>query len=202
MNDTLAKYGITLTGTWNPNHTYAVFMAAILIGNKLAEKGGTSVSAFRAAYSGGVNITFGSGNHPSAGGDCATVTSGGCTTSSHQIDFWTMAGDNDSYGNETTRDLYNVVHELGHAYDKGNNLPSQTMTEAFAAQRDLYLRPNGYYYNGAFVEDKGYLNIQQDTLTTRTEAYGDMYVAWVFNAWNTNPDFAGYVSQAQGYMPH
>lgn len=115
-----------------------------------------------------------------------------------------MAGYGDSYGNELTRNVYNVVHELGHAYDYGHNYPSSAIPSSFAEERDRYLRPNGIDNHpgyGQFTQDNDYLNLQQNRDRTEGETYGDMFVAWVFDKWNTEPLNADYVTTAQGYMP-
>ena len=206
MDANFGMYGVTLTGTWTSMHKQAAAKGVQAVANKLATKfGGSAVNAFRNAYSGGINITFGPGpaggaNHPNAGKGCNGVDGGGCTTSPTQIDFWTMAGDSDSYGNELTRDIYNVVHELGHAYDYGHGYPSLAIPEDFAKLRDQFLRPNAI---DSSTLNKDYLNIQQHPSPADAvgEAYADMFVAWTFDAWNTDPLNVNYVSQAQGYMP-
>jgi len=203
MDANFGMYGVTLSGTWTSAHKQAVARGIQLVGDKLAGQKGTAQNAFRNAYSGGVNITFGSGpaggaNHPNAGPGCKGVDGGGCTTSPRQIDFWTMAGDNDSYGNEFTRNVNNVIHELGHAYDYGHGYPSTAIPEGFAKKHDLFLRPNAI---DSSTLNKDYWNMQIHPDGTRGETYADMFIAWTLDAWNTDSLNADEVSQAQVYMP-
>ena len=187
----------------------------MLIGNQLAqEHGGTVVSAFKAAYSGGINITFGAANkdhdpitgkptgndfnHPNAGPGCQSpiLDSGGCTTSPTQIDFWTMAGDGDSYGNELTNDIYNAVHEFGHAYDYGHGYPSNG---SYGILSRAALRGNGIGECCMFQQHPPSMNANGDE--NQGELYADTFLAWTLNAWNTSPLYQNAVGLAQGYMP-
>ena len=203
----LDRFGITLSGNWTSDHMFAVWVAAMRVGNKLAQKnGGTVVSAFREKYSGGVNITFGTYNpktdlygkptgydynHPDMSlKACAGVKIAGCTSSPTQIDFWSMAGDNDSYGNEISNDIYNVVHELGHAYGYGNGMlstrPGGSLSRDALRPPPFQMHPPSMNIGG--VDDPG-------------ELYADTFVAWTFNAWSTDPFNQGAVDKAQLFMP-
>jgi RHS repeat-associated protein len=206
---TLADFGITISGSWSSNHSSAVLLAAIAIGNKFAQtNGGTTVSAFRADYSGGVNITFGTANpekdwfgkptgkdynHPDMNLEaCAGVSSGGCTSSPTQIDFWSMDGDPDNI----TDNIYNIVHEFGHAYDYGHD--DRTTLSRGILSRDA-LRSNPCV--GCYIFQQHPPSMNVGNVEIQGELYGDSFVAWVFDAWNTNPFYQSAVNQAQGFMP-
>ncbi len=199
---TLEDFGITLGGSeedWNSDRKFAVWMAAILIGNKLAQtrgKGETATQAFGAAFSGGVNITWGSAN---ATGVCATATSGGCTSGLHQINFWSMTGERTDH--TVYRMTLNVVHEFGHVYDwtfydpVAKTRASSGMPADIYTKRDSILRPNN---------PVGYWTYQQHPSTmgdgqNPSETFADMFIAWVYAVWNTDPANSTDVSDAQNW---
>ena len=80
-----------------------------------------------------------------------------------------------------------VVHELGHAYRRGE--PATNMPAWIPDQRDRILRPND-----------GRLNWQQNTTKNPSETFADMFIAWVYRAWNTSPGNSDLVSDAQIWM--
>ncbi len=92
------------------------------------------------------------------------------------------------------RMMKNVVHELGHAYDNALGIRSND-SDAFL-DRDV-MRPN--------LCDRCY-NWQQHPPSMDAngnvsyEKFGDMFIAWTYNAWNLNPDVSKDVGRAQAWM--
>jgi hypothetical protein len=119
--------------------------------------------------------------------DCATITTGGCTTSAHRINFMSLAS---AVGNKSTEMAAiearnNIVHEFGHAF------------------ADLW-----YKRDGSYDPHGPYTNIDQDLLveggfhespisarltwrqhpgdTGPSEIFADMFLGWTFDAWGSN----------------
>jgi RHS repeat-associated protein/uncharacterized repeat protein (TIGR01451 family) len=205
-------FGITLDGgnpsnNWTIQRKITVLTAARLTGWRLAKARGAHESAgqaFRSAYD-TVNITWGGGG---ASEICAQNTGGGCTTSRYQINFWSFAGDND---NTPLRSVKHVVHELGHAYDwtfyNATTLtrPSNSMPSNIVRNRDLFLRPNLWTDPVTRIQypspGNDYFDWQQHPHPTpdvaQSETFADMFVAWVYDAWNTDPNNSIYVDEAK-----
>lgn len=107
----------------------------------------------------------------------------------------------------------NVVHELGHIFDNslswdklGSDNQLHTIRPSnfspygnahWIENRDTFLRPN---------EPDGYIDNQQHPLNmepdghTGGEAFGDTFLAWVYNAWNTNPANSQNVASAKTFI--
>ena len=189
----LNHYGVKLSGTWEFKYIEAIYLAVLMVGNTFADlfPGYSAAEAFRLAF-GGVNFTFGDAGASSPG--CSGVTGGGCTSGPHQINFWSMSGDSDD---TMFRRIKNVVHELGHAYNGSHGDPAGYMpNDVFTNARENVLRPN----MSQGIEVPGYWDWQQSPQTTRSEVFADMFVAWVFNAWNTDPANSGQVASAKDWM--
>ena len=188
------RFRLTYTGSgWTTAAKSQVRQAAFDVGMALARghTGMTFAQAFTQEYSIGITFEWSTEDtrlrsaeqnaNPACNGnftgDCAA--SGGFTESSSYILFASLS--NGSYG------VKNVVHELGHAYRKGE--PSTNMPGWIVQRRSDILRPND-----------GTLNWQQNTAPTASETFADMFIAWVYAAWNTDPYNSGWVNEAQTWM--
>lgn len=81
-------------------------------------------------------------------------------------------------------DVNNVVHELGHVFSNvvGGN-PEAYFDATYASQRNVILRP----YD---INDSIYWQQHPPPPNGNNpygEMFGDMLIAWVFDAWNTHP---------------
>jgi RHS repeat-associated protein len=197
----LSKYGVKLQGGWDDDHIEAVLAGIELVASKFAATRGNGESpyaSFRSIFSNG--LTFGWGGI-GAVGDCADVTAGGCTSSSRQINFWSMSGDNKD---QMYRRIKNVVHELGHAYDNSLYNPntrkraSDNMPDVFVGNRFLILRPNIDRASGELCNKC--FDWQQNRTLSRGETFADMFLAWTYGAWNQDPMNAVLVTDAQTWM--
>lgn len=65
------------------------------------------------------------------------------------------------------------------------------MPPAFVNKRETILRPNQY---------EGRYDWQQNTAKTPTETFADMFIAWTYDVWNTEPQYANRVADAQAWM--
>jgi hypothetical protein len=197
MDANFAMYGTTFNGNWTSRHKQAVASAIQLVGNKLAgirNDYETAAGAFNAVYR-GVNFTWGDSG---AGIGCLGTTGGGCTTTRHQINFWSMSGDID---NSQSIMVKNVVHELGHAYDwtfydpASKTRASSSMPGSIVNSWDLFLRTNEPVPN--------YYDWQQHPSSmangnTPGETFADMFIAWTYDVWNV--DNAKDVAKAQEWV--
>ncbi len=169
------QFGISFDGeTWTEAHKNAVKAAVVMVGTKLAG-GGDAAKAFNDAY-GHINFTWGNGN---TSGGCAdpNINSGGCTSGSHQINFWTMSGDG-SYG--YNRAIKNGVHELGEAYYAILGKP--TLSSSFS--RDA-LRPNEQINGNEIIDWQQHppsMNVGNEDYPN--ELFSDTFIAWTYDAWN------------------
>lgn len=111
--------------------------------------------------------------------------------------------------NAFMRGVKNVVHELGHIY---NNIfdkdPSKALdgeSIALRNNRNLFLRPNLDSTGGACplcLDWQQHPPEFSSNGSGGSETFADMFVAWTFNAWNTNTNVDNVlaVSQAQTWM--
>lgn len=193
-------YGIKFTGDFSkngwgaPGRMMAVVEAVMKVGQKLASERGTgetSASAFQAVFDEGVNFVWDSkcdgcrhgtilkeknGKWVDTGKTCSSnYTSPGCVPSGGfaagtTITFASMSG-------QTLGDLdrmtKNVVHELGYVYYH-SVLDGPDLGSSFS--RDA-LRPN---------EPAGRLDWQQHPDAGGGELFADTFIAWTYNAWNTD----------------
>lgn len=207
LDRVLASYGITTTG-FTRQEKWAILRGARLVGDKLAEvrgEGESAVDAFNAVYEDGINFNQGATN---ATGLCAsgTITSGGCTSSENQINFWTMTGHN-MYGDaasdayDFSRMIKNVVHELGHSFYhyRGNPLLGNSFS------RNTLIR-NQRYPDGEYVDwEQHPPSMNADGNDIPTELFADTFIAWTYTAWNPLTANEDAVTTAQnamsGYVP-
>jgi RHS repeat-associated protein len=68
--------------------------------------------------------------------------------------------------------VLNIVHELGHVFDTGVNVPY-----IFIRNRNTILRSNNIDYMW-----------QSNTTKSSSETFADLFVAWVYGVWGTNAD--------------
>ncbi|MBI5823365.1 MAG: RHS repeat-associated core domain-containing protein [Chloroflexi bacterium] len=195
----LGLYGITVDPKLGDKERDAIVAAAITVGNKFASERGLGESAsqaFTTVFSGGININYGITN-ALYGCQVATFTGGGCTSSSTQINFWSMAG---SSSNDMRRMTGNVIHEFGHAlnYQYGEN-PVKDMPWYLVENRDKILEPNSRAPIANACDECEYYQYNREA-NSPSETYGDMFVAWVYGTWNSSPDYALDVSVAQDWM--
>lgn len=168
----------------------------IRVGRRFTEtrnKGESAAQVFTKVYDEGINFTLGGGN---ASGDCIGVTSGGCTSSKSQINFWSMAGHGDLFIM-----MGNVIHELGHAYNHAlHEGPINDMPYWMPNARNLFLEPNSRAPIPNACDDCPYY--QYDRALTPTETFADMFVAWTLDVWNTStdPQNVAYVTNAQNWL--
>ena len=173
---TLEEYGVELEGDWSRVHKKAVISAVRRIGAKFAVVRSISdpAEAFKNVFG---NVTLHWVKETSCGS-----TVGGCTlqTDPRNIEFVSMSGDIDWDGDPSNNFLEmvtNVVHELGHTYDFTYGITDNGFNGTYLANRDLILRGN----------PEGEWLWQQHPNGDSGETLADMFIAWVFNAWNTDP---------------
>ncbi|MCC6569762.1 MAG: RHS repeat-associated core domain-containing protein, partial [Anaerolineales bacterium] len=171
IREALAKFKVKLKGNgWDDNHSMAVLLGVLAVGNKLAGMTDTNESvsaAFGKVFRNGVNFTWGG---EGATGMCASVPSGGCTSSDSQINFWSMSNDM----------VKNVVHELGHAFYKAAGNP--LLGNAFS--RDALIRNASYDGGEALVWEQHPISHNKDGKDITTELFADTFIAWTYDTWN------------------
>ncbi len=187
--DLAQKYKVYLKKDgWDDNNIKAVYDAVELVGSKFASERGLGESdrtAFVAVYD-HIEMKW-EGGAGMCGDDPAD--SGGCTDGAHQIRFWSLSGHGQS---EVSRMAKNVVHELGHAFDWTQGRPSNNMSPDFT--RDTLLRPNLRSSDGQRWE------WQQSDRNTDNEIFADIFIAWTYNVWNTDPVNAANIDDAKSWM--
>jgi RHS repeat-associated protein len=179
--DTLfAKYGVTVDPNMNRRERRAIMAAIYEVGDRLAEATGRTEAseAFTAIYDPIRFVTTDGFVYTDQSGNPLLRTLG-CNTGVSTItcaDF--------TYTNFQS-DVNNIVHELGHVLNNviGGAFGNFGWTYAHPDVRSAILRPRS-----------GGIDWQQNTLydpaspyATGVEMSGDMFVAWVFDAWNTDP---------------
>lgn len=94
-----------------------------------------------------------------------------------------MSGD---WNNNLSRMIKNVVHEVGHAFYHATG--DKALGSSFS--RDA-LRPNN---------PSNRLDWQQHPVAGGTELFADTFIAWVYDAWNTEPLNTDKVNTARDAM--
>jgi hypothetical protein len=193
----LKKYNVSLDNKLTDNEKRAIVHGVIQVAYRFARernRNETASLAFTSVFDEGMNFNYGATNAPEG---CKPVTKGGCTSSNSQINFWTMAGDS---GNDMFRMTGNVIHEIGHAlnYQYDQN-PVKDMPYYLYTNRDLILQPNSLAPMPNACDDCEYYQFNREP-NSPSETYADMFVAWMYNVWNSNPANALDVSIAQTWM--
>ncbi len=206
LDRVIASFGITTSGDFSRKEKWAILRAARLVGDKFTEKrknGETAADAFIAVY-GGLNFKKEEeGSVGICGDPTKPVASGGCTDNAHDIRFWSMSGHADNGIGDINRMMKNVVHELGHAFNNSlsyqdpndplkTRKPDNDMSSTFTRAALLLLNQSSSL--GQRWE------WQQSLDNTGSEIFGDMFIAWTYNAWNADPFYATEVNAAQGWM--
>jgi RHS repeat-associated protein len=210
----IEKYNVTLDGqNWTEEHKRAVIGAVSDVGSKFAserEQGETASEAFKAIF-GSMTFTWDDNCYDCRSSDqianCGNFFGEGCkaggaiTRGSHNIVFASMAGDN-ATSNAMFRSIRNVVHELGHAYDNLLGFGPRNDMEAnhswMINDRASILSPNVDYATVERCDDC--FGWQQNRTKSNVETFGDMFVAWTYGTWNTDPVNQLMVSDAQNWM--
>ncbi len=194
IEDTAKKYRIRFFGKWELYPKLAVINAIEKIGSRFNDEGGNTLGSEKEFKKSFVPIKLIWEDNAGICGIEKNVESGGCTDSKYQVRFWSLTGQRYYDLDRMTK---NVIHELGHVYD--NNLwkydesgNSSRRSTGMTFTRDV-LRPNN---------PAGRLNWQQHPgSNAQNEIYADMFIAWTYNAWNTNPINYEQVLAAQAWMP-
>lgn len=198
----IRRHGVTLSGNWIYKDVMAVAFAVADIGAQFASQrhqNESSADAFQAVYDHVALIWKGSP------GKCGNdyVSSGGCTDGPNQVRFWSLSGQLDT---DLVRMVKNVVHEFGHVYNDGHHYGPSTNLDngTLRFNRPLFLRPNmadGEISPNHYDWQQHPPEMDADGWSGG-ETFADMFVAWTYNAWNTNSatENVNAVSEAQAFM--
>jgi hypothetical protein len=174
-----------------PREKLAIMVAISAAGRKIAEirgEGETASEAFTSVFepisfikTDGFVYTDQSGN--------PLLRTLGCNTGVNSItcaDF--------TYANFQS-DVNNIVHELGHVLNNtiGGAFGNFGWTYAHPDVRSAILRPR----SDGIDWQQNTLYDPESTYATGVEMSGDMFVAWVFDAWNTDPRNIEQVNRAR-----
>lgn len=192
MND-LERYGISLKNKddFSFREKHAILNAAWSVGRQFSTTRGKSESAaeaFTAIYDPVEFVKTDEFTYTDEKGKTASFTAG-CKTGVNTItcaDF--------SYG-QFQSDVNNIVHELGHVFNNLNGGHPANLGWTYAGDRSRVLRSfDGIYWQQNTLYDPN------SPVATGGEMFGDMLVAWVFNAWNTHPLNTDIVNRVSGKM--
>jgi hypothetical protein len=187
-------YGVTLEkgnyGDFSVEEIRAIYRGVQAVDVILRNLGDglSSGEAFK-SYFGSTTFLKGNSGDNGLSGECMGIGSGGCTSNANLINFVVMSG---SSTNDIGRMEHNVVHELGHSYDISRGYgPRKDMPESFVNNRGNILRPN---------DPAGRYDWQQNLAISSGETFADMFIAWTYDAWNTDLRNADAVTDAQAWM--
>lgn len=141
----------------------------------------------------GVNFTWGNGPKGSL---CENIGAGGCTYTTHQIYFASLALPNDaekSFDEAQREAINNVVHELGHSFGarwfpKDPTKPYDPSGPYANIPGDLQNNDGFYLYpkpDGASLTWRQHGCIAGEAICA-SETFADMYVGWVYGKWADN----------------
>ncbi len=186
-------YEVTLkrgTGDFSEEEIRAIYRGVQSVDNKLRDQvnGLVTGETFK-EYFGSTTFLKGNRGAPGLSGECMGIDSGGCTSNANLINFVSMSG---SSTNNITRMEHNVVHELGHSYDITRHYdPRNDMPSRIYENRGNILRPN---------DPQGRYDWQQNLTLNPSETFADMFIAWTYNVWNSDPINIDAVTDAQAWM--
>jgi RHS repeat-associated protein len=172
----LIRFGVILVGDFTTQQKIAIMTGVVDVGLRIgSEVGDTAINAFKGAYLITANdpLKFVKGTE-GASGECASITIGGCTSSSHLINF------NGDQWTDTIMFRNNVVHELGHAF--ADLWPWDDRPKV----------PNGLNNSDAFANGPGdsksstflYMwNQRMGGNDTSSEYFADLFLGWTYNTY-------------------
>ena len=201
----LKKYHATFSKGWAENHKWAVVHGVIRTAYRFARELGTGITAtnaFRTVY--GLNDgdpfffewdenCWGCRADPT--GCDAGITKGvacvpgfGYTNTENWVEFASMSG-----VEVPLRNINNVIHELGHAFDlRLGRIPENTL----AVNQDLLRNDVGFY------GDPSNRTWEASSGTNGSETFADQFLGWVYSKWDGNDGFgparAGFMNQMNG----
>jgi hypothetical protein len=197
------RYGVKFNN-WTEERSLSAAKAAI---KAVAGRLGTvlhtnSALAFQITFKYGINFTMGLSG---ATNTCATITSGGCTSSSLQINFATISSD-------FLRARNNVGHEIGHAFEnlwssdaKNREHPELShpanvlgWTQSFPGYPEYFIKgfpnrtdfPNpvpenyrGEYFGFASRQNDLSWQVSVDQAGAVSEEFADQFLGWTYRKW-------------------
>jgi hypothetical protein len=213
LKSSLKSYGVKSKGNWSFDNLYAAYLGVINVGDKLASIGvgnETSAAAFKAVFAKGVNFVWDPqcngcrGGLKDNGNSCGSdYTSPGCVpgggfTAGNTITFASMTGQS---SHNIIRMTKNIVHELGHAYY--NAIDAPMLGAAFS--RDALI-PNLRFAGGETLGWQQHPpSMNADGQDMPGELFADTFIAWTYDAWNTDPLNVNAVTDAlnamNGFVP-
>lgn len=119
----------------------------------------------------------------------------------HLIAFESITGIR--YDDTMERGVKNVVHELGHIYNqirgRGPSNDLDINRSDLRTNRGLFLRPNDPANRWDWQQHPPEMSING---WSGSETFADMFIAWTYDAWNTNASAENVlaVNQAQTWM--
>jgi hypothetical protein len=192
IDDELSAYGVTLTENWTDEHKDSVLVAVQLVADSFAKTrkiGETPADAFKAVYN---KIHIGWGNCP----DC--LGTGGFTYGYQSIgDYYLIRfvslSDPGTYADYKLRQVNNVIHELGHAFNKvmhkaPENLLTNDTDRYKEGYNELLIRGtdrNLYYGFASRLSERVWV---QNPSNLPTEVFADQFLGWVCDKWETDSD--------------
>jgi len=172
----LESYNVTVDDKFNDDEIGTIVHAVVSIGHRIAETintGELGSDAFKKVFK---PITFTKSDKDYKG--CVFQTEQSVSCSKFTYD-------------EYQSGVNNVVHELGHVLNQLIGGAPNDFGLKYAPLRNYILRP-----------DEGIDWQQHPTPPDPSggEMFGDMFVAWAFDAWNTHPLNVDYVNSAKSDM--
>jgi len=166
----LSSYGITVRGA-NEDEKWVIYEAAYWTGRALVPYfGGSSTDAFRTVF-GPIEIRVGEGRGP---------TNGNCETS--------QGGSGIVIGCHTAPDIFNTIHEFGHAFEYRYRELDTTYKHKYLPSAFLSVT---YMNSEGFNCDEGRPCMQHTPNEygySLSEAFADMFLNWVLDGTGVSQD--------------
>jgi hypothetical protein len=173
------EYEITVDDKMTNRERRAIFAGAYAVGSAFAKtrgKGESASTAFKEKYEPLQFVKTDKFTYTDEFGKTEEYYTG-CVTGGNTI---TCADFTYAYFQS---DVNNIVHELGHVFNNLHGGSPADFAYNYIDDRNKILRPTET------------IDWQQNTLATGGEMFGDMFVAWTFDAWNDrNPALVTKVS--------
>jgi hypothetical protein len=205
MNDFLAEYDITIEESakqpnqkseWTQDRMNAVLQAAEKIGYRLKKAGESTTAVFTSRFE-PLTITWCTpGDRIGTCGIFAPDAKPyGYTPNKNHIYFWRLSGEIYGWHGAMAR---NVVHELGHVdllTHTTDTMPDYHRDQIFVQEPDniANYQQHPCWLDVAYPEGSKPCNMDG-------EMYADIFVAWAYDAWNTDIRYEAPVKSAQDWI--
>ena len=180
LNSTLKSFGVKSKGSWAFEDLYQVYLGVVSVGEKIARTvGDNAQSAFKEVFT---SITF------EWMDQTCEINGNTCYADAYQpgtirvwASYWSVDAEGNRFIKRTPVTSPLIVHELGHKFNVAAGRGPENHVANYDGNHDgiheLTETRNGFASGYTFGQDN-----------TASEIFADMFMGWVYGAWNLRVD--------------